>query len=154
MSRGSRWLIIGVLLGFIWMVLAGWASDTTTQRLWDAGIAGFMLILAIGLAAPSRFRWALRVIAAIVGFGYLAYFAAEAVALLRGERQPLRLSQPSATTAGLGFLPYGIPALVYALGAERVGLARLFRSSAERTFTDDADVEATDRDDYPDDYRG
>ena len=43
------------------------------------------------------------------------------------EPQPLSLNRPNATAAGLGLLFYGVPALVFALGAERVGLARLFR---------------------------
>jgi hypothetical protein len=153
MSRGARWIIVAVLIVFSWMVLAGWATDTANQHLWDVGIAGFMLLLAVALIAPDRFRWALRIIAGVIGVGYFGYFATEAVSLLRGERQPLRLGQPSATMAGLGFLLYGIPALVYALGAERVGLARLFRarSGDSPALTDTGKPEPGDADEHADD---
>jgi hypothetical protein len=126
MSRGARWTIIAFLLLFTWMILAGWSTDTPKQRSWEAGIAAFMLVLALGLAAPGRFRWALRLVAGVVALGYFIYFVTEVVELLRGEPQPLSLGRPNATAAGLGLLIYGVPALVYALGAERVGLGRLF----------------------------
>ncbi len=153
MSRGARWTIVAFLAGFTWMVLAGWETDTPTQHLWDVGFAAFMFLLAIGLIAPTHSRWALRAVAGIVGAGYLVYFASETINLLRGERQVLRLSQPSATTAGLGFLIYGIPAVVYALGAERVGLARLFRSRgrAQAGATGDASAEPSDLDQHSND---
>src|SRR6187399_2529839 len=128
MSRGARWVLIAFLLLFTWMVQAGWATDTHKQRIGDSLVAGFMLVLALGLAAPRRFLWALRLAAGAVFVTYALYFVTEVIKLLGGESQPLGVGRPSATTAGLGLLIYGVPALVFALGAERVGLGRLFRT--------------------------
>jgi hypothetical protein len=131
MSRGARLILVAFLLLFVWMVLAGWSTDTPKQRVGSAVVAGFMLVLALGIAAPGRFIWALRVAAGAVAATYAVYFVTELVALLRGEPQPLVMGRPSATMAGLGLLVFGVPALVFALGAERVGLARLFGKPTE-----------------------
>ena len=128
MSRGARWTVIAFLLFFTWMMLSGWSADTRTQRVWDAGIAAFMLVLALGLASPKRFILALRVVAGTIAVVYLGYFVWELFKLLGGERQPLALNRPNATAAGVGLLIYGVPALIFALGAERVGVSRLLRS--------------------------
>jgi hypothetical protein len=117
---------------FIWMVLSGWDTDTTKARIISAAVAGFMLLLVLGLVAPNRFVVALRVAAGMVALLYFGYFLTYVASLLRGERQEIRVGQPSALMAGIGLLIYGVPALIFAFGAERVGLARLFgRASAE-----------------------
>ena len=126
MSRGARWTIIAFILLFAWMLLSSWSADSSRQRVVESGLIAFMFVLALGLAAPGRFRWALRVAAGMVAVGYLAYFIVEVTGLFRGDSQPLSLNRPNATAAGIGLLVYGVPALVFALGAERVGLARLF----------------------------
>jgi hypothetical protein len=124
-SRGARWTIIAFLLLFAWMSLYGWSSDTNAQRGFEIGFVAFMLALALGLAAPARFLWALRLVAGTVAAGYLAYFVFEVVKLLGGEKQPFSINNPNATAAGFGLLIYGVPALVFALGAKRIGIARL-----------------------------
>lgn len=140
-----RWVLVGFLLLFTWMMLFGWETATHTQRVGDAVFSAFMLVLALGVAAPTRFVWALRVTAAAVFVAYAIYFIAEVVRLLDGGHQRFALNTPSATTAGIGLLVYGIPALVFALGAERVGLARLFRTRS--------DVEPDDENvDHPSDH--
>jgi hypothetical protein len=126
MSRGARWTIIAFILLFGWMLLSDWSADSSRQRVVESGLIAFMLALALGLAAPGRFRWALRVAAGMVAVGYFAYFVSEVFGLLRGDAQELSVNRPNATAAGVGLLLYGVPALIFALGAERVGLARLF----------------------------
>jgi len=137
-SRGARWTIIAFLVLFTWMIFSGWSTDTSAQRGFEIGLGAFLLALALGLAAPSRFLWALRLVAGTVAVGYFGYFAFEVIQLLRGEKQPFSLARPNATAAGLGLLIYGIPALVFALAAERVGVARLFgrRPRDERPVVD------------------
>ena len=126
MSRGARWFLAAVILLLIWMMLSGWDTDTEKARVGSAVISGFMALIMIGLVAPRRGVWALRLVAGIVALTSLAYFISQVAALLRGERQEFRIGQPSAVMAGLGLLVYGVPALIFALGAKRVGLARLF----------------------------
>jgi hypothetical protein len=125
-SSTGRWIVVAFLLLFSWMTLSSWESDSTRQRIGSSIFAGFMLTLAVGMAAPRRFHVALRVASGVVALTFLGYFAWELAALLRGASQPLAFGQPSAVLAGLGFVIFGIPAAVYAIGAERVGLARLF----------------------------
>ncbi|MDB4908068.1 MAG: hypothetical protein JWO05_2852 [Gemmatimonadetes bacterium] len=126
MSRGARWFLACVILLLMWMTLAGWDSDSTKARVWSVAIAGFMGLIVIGLLAPKRALLAFRLTAGLVALGYLGYFISEVVQLLRGDQQQLRVGRPSALMAGLGLLVYGVPALIFALGAKRVGLARLF----------------------------
>jgi hypothetical protein len=128
MSRGARLIIVAFILLFVWMMLGGWESDTPKVRFFSALFAAFMLVLAVGVAAPSRFLIALRVVAATVAVAYLLYFVTQVAALLRGEEQRFQTGRPSAVMAGIGLIVYGVPAIIFALGTERVGIARLFRS--------------------------
>lgn len=132
MSRPARWLLVVVLLLFTWMMLAGWETDPPRTRAFSATAAALMLLLGAGLAAPRRLVVALRIVAGAIALLYLAYFVVEVVRLLRGEAQPFRLGEPSALMAGLGLLVFGVPAIVFALGGERVGLARVFDRRASR----------------------
>jgi hypothetical protein len=128
MSRGARWIVVVFILLFVWMTLAGWQSDTPRARFFSALFAAFMLVLALGVAAPSRFLIALRIIAGIVAVAYLLYFVTQVAALLSGDEQHFQIGRPSAVMAGIGLFVYGVPAIIFALGTERVGIARLFRS--------------------------
>jgi hypothetical protein len=128
MSRGARGIIVAFILLFVWMTLAGWQNDTPRAHLFSALFAAFMLVLALGVAAPSRFLIALRIVAGTVAVAYLLYFVTQVAALLRGEEQHFQTGRPSAVMAGIGLIVYGIPAVIFALGTERVGIARLFRS--------------------------
>jgi hypothetical protein len=128
MSRGARWTIVAFILLFVWMTLAGWETDSPQSRLFAGLFSAFMLVLALGVAAPSRFLIALRIVAGTVAIAYLLYFLFELTALLRGEEQHFQRGRPSALMAGLGLLIFGVPAIIFALGAERVGIARIFRS--------------------------
>ena len=79
------------------------------------GLALLALTAAVGFAFPGRRRIALRAVGAVIVLVYVAYFGVELVALLRGEKQPLNIGEPSAIIAGLGVLIWGVPLLVYAL---------------------------------------
>lgn len=140
MSRGARWTIVAFILLFVWMTLAGWETDSPRTRLYAGLFSAFMLVLALGVAAPSRFLIALRVVAGTVAVAYVLYFVFELAALLRGEEQHFQRGRPSALMAGLGLLVYGVPAIIFALGTERVGIARFFGSR---------DTESEDHDQAP-----
>ena len=128
MSRGSRVVLILALLLFSWMALSGWATDPPRVRLFSAVFAAFMLMLAAGIAAPTRLRVLFRIVAGTVALVYGWYVVVEVRALLGGEAQNIRLGSPSAVMAGLGFLVFGVPALVYALGGVTTGwVDRAFR---------------------------
>ena len=128
MSRGARWIIVAFILLFVWMMLAGWETDSPQTRLVSGLFSAFLLVLALGVAAPGRFMIALRIVAGTVAVVYLLYFVAQLAALLRGEEQHFQRGRPSALMAGIGLLVYGVPAIIFALGTERVGIARFFRS--------------------------
>jgi hypothetical protein len=97
-----------------------------------------MLTLVAGLLAPTRLRLAFRVLAGAIGMGYAAYLVSELWSLLRGDVQPLAFGRPSALMAGLGFVVFGIPALVFAFSGQLVGLARRFRAVDKRSNDSDA----------------
>jgi len=140
MSRGARSIIVAFILLFIWMTLAGWESDSPQTRLLSGLFSAFMLVLALGVAAPSRFLIALRTVAGTVAVVYLVYFVTQLAALLRGEEQHFQRGRPSALMAGIGLLVYGVPAIIFALGTERVGLARFFRPRDAASEDDDRAV--------------
>lgn len=141
MSRPSRFILAAVLVLLAWMVLSGWETDTPKARVFSAVFAAFMLILALGLAAPSRFGIAFRIVAGVVAVAYTWYFVSEVLALLRGANQPLRMGQPSALMAGIGLLIFGVPALVFALSGVNTGwVARLLRRARGEQEVDDRDV--------------
>ena len=94
------------------------------QVAWTEGGQGTWLLIvmalvaatfAVGLIVPGRRRIVLRLVAGAVVLGYVIYFGAELVALLRGDAQPLRLGGPSALMAGVGLLVWGVPLLIYTL---------------------------------------
>ena len=125
MSRPARWILVAFIVLLSWMTLSGWAESSTSERVFAAAFAGFMLTIAFGLAAPRHSVVAFRVVAGVVAVGFIAYFGSELVALLRGARQPIAVGRPSALMAGLGLLVWGVPALVFAVGGVPVGIARL-----------------------------
>ncbi len=138
MSRASRFVLAAVLFLFTWMVLSGWETDSVQARAVSAVIAAFMIVLAAGLLAPTRLRIAFRLVAGVVALTYAWYFGAELFALLGGEAQPIRLGMPSALMAGLGFIVFGVPALVFALGGVTVGwVDRLLRRARGEPRSDE-----------------
>jgi hypothetical protein len=138
MSRASRYVLAAVLSLFAWMMLSGWETDSAQARAISAVIAAFMIVLAAGLLAPTTLRLAFRLVAGVVALTYAWYFGSELFALFRGESQPIRLGMPSALMAGLGFIVFGIPALVFALGGVTVGwVDRLLRRARGEPRSDD-----------------
>ena len=111
-------------------MLAGWATDSPRTRVGTVAICGVVLLLVLGIALPKRAKWALRVVAGVIGAAYVVYFGAELWGLVAGHPQPLRLGQPSATMAGIGLLIFGIPMLVYALSG--TSLLRHLQQERER----------------------
>ena len=65
---------------------------------------------------PRPGQWALRLIAAVIGLFYVAYFIDEAVLLSRGKPQDPSESSPSALNAARGLLVYSLPLLLFAIG--------------------------------------
>jgi hypothetical protein len=114
-NRLGRTTLVVALIGFAWLMLSSWSADNARVRLASAMMAAFAVLLALGIAAPHRARWALRLGAGMIGVSYLIYFLVEVWRLLGGERQELRPGQPSATMAGLGVLVYAIPMIVFAI---------------------------------------
>ena len=138
MSRTSRWILSCCIALLAWMLLAGWSDVTVAAKIASAAVAAFMLTLAVGLLAPTRFRLAFRILAGVVALTFAAYFITELWALLGGRTQSFRPGQPSALMAGLGLVVIGIPALVFALSGNLVGIARLFRSRSAADADRDA----------------
>lgn len=112
MSKSSRIFVAAILLLFSWMVLSGWETDPPKARAITAVVAGFMVLLAAGLVAPTRLRIVFRVIAGIVAAAYAWYFVDQLVRLIGGEPQQLRLGAPSALMAGVGLLVFAVPAFI------------------------------------------
>jgi hypothetical protein len=140
MSRPARWILIAFLLLFAWMMVSGWHRDPPRVRAMTAVFAGLMVLFALGIAWPSRFMLALRVVAASVAIAYLIYFVSEVRDLLRGEDQHLRPGRPSALLAGIGLLVYGVPAIIFALGTTRVGVFRLLDRAKPRPADEERPV--------------
>jgi hypothetical protein len=77
--------------------------------------AGTLVLATLGLADTTRFRWALRIVAAvIVGVGAL-YFVSELTAWWAGRPMGVfgRRSDTSLWNAGLFLLVFALPALRY-----------------------------------------
>ncbi len=125
-----RILLIGALLAGVWLILAGWSTDSPRDRLVEASISVVVVLFAVAIALPARASWALRVVAGTVGAAYLLYFGSELWSLLGGKAQSFRIGQPSALMAALGLLIIGIPMLVFAFAGIGVGiLEHLMRQS-------------------------
>ena len=137
-----RIVLILALIWFVWVILATWATDLPTARTVEAILASLCVFLIIGLAAPTRAFWALRLAAGIIGIGFVAYFAAELTSLMRGERQELRVGQPSAIMAGLSLVVYAVPCLIFAAsgftGRRWRGVGAFWRGEADREDHDPA----------------
>ena len=131
-----RTFLVLALAGLTWMLLAGWATDSPRDRLMEASISAVVALGAIGIALPARAAWALRFVAGIVGVVYLLYFGAELWSLVSGQRQILRLGEPSATMAGLGLLFIGLPLLVFALSGTGI-LKHLARGHSQTRSSGD-----------------
>ena len=125
-SNFLRFVLVGALLGGIWLMLAGWPTDSPRDRFVEASISAVVLLLAFGIALPERAAWALRIVAGVVGMAYVLYFGSEWWSMLRGQGQSLRISQPSVLSAGLGLLIIGIPMLVFAFAGVGVGILERF----------------------------
>jgi hypothetical protein len=131
-SRILRVVLLATLLGGVWLMLAGWATDSPRDRFIDASISAVVLLFALGVALPVRASWAFRIVAAVIGVTYLAYFGSELWDLLRGRPQPLRVGEPSVLMAGLGLLIIGVPSLLFALSGSGWGFWQHFKSDKHR----------------------
>ena len=117
-----RAVLVAALLGAVWLILAGWSTDSPRDRVIDASISTVVLLLALGTVLPVRAAWALRVVAGVVGVAYVLYFGSELWSMLRGKTQSFRIGEPSTLMAGLGLLIIGIPMLVFAFAGVGVGI--------------------------------
>jgi len=117
-------------------MLAGWATDSPRDRFFDASISAVVLLFALGIALPARAGWAFRIVAAVIGVTYLAYFGFELWGLLRGRPQPVRVGEPSVLMAGLGLLIIGVPSLLFALSGWGWGFWRHFTSHTRKPDDD------------------
>ena len=108
-------MFVVALCGCAWLLLSGWESDSPRDRLVDVLVSTVALLLAAGVTFPNRSHGPFRLVAGIVGSAYALYFADELIGLVRGKPQTLRIGEPSALMAGLGFLIIGAPLLVFAL---------------------------------------
>ena len=130
-----RIALILALSWFIWVILGTWEADSQTARGVESVFSTLCLFLIVGFLAPNRAVWALRIAAGIIGAGYVAYFLSQLASLLHGERQELRVGQPSATMAGFGLLIYAVPCLIFAVsgfpGTRWRSLAGFWRGEPE-----------------------
>ena len=136
-SRSLRIVLLVALLGGVWLMLAGWATDSPRDRFVNASISAVVLLFALGIALPARASWAFRIVAAVIGLTHLAYFGSESWGLLRGRPQHLRVGQPSALMAGLGLLVIGVPSLLFALSGSGWGFWHRFTGDKRGNPDDD-----------------
>jgi hypothetical protein len=115
-SRWVRAVLLLALLGFAWLMLAGWEVDSSRGRTGSVVLVAFALVLALGIAMPVRARWALRTSAGAISAAYLAYLRVEVWAMLHGKPQSLRRSDANAINALRGVLTFGVPLLLFAFG--------------------------------------
>ncbi|MGH7655063.1 MAG: hypothetical protein ACREN6_10410 [Gemmatimonadaceae bacterium] len=97
-------------------LMSGFDTDPAPVRRNIAVFLVFLAVLSVGIAMPRPGRWALRLIAAVIGLFYIAYFIEEAVLLSRGKPQDPSPSSPSALNAARGLLMYSLPFLLFAIG--------------------------------------
>ena len=120
---------------FAWLMLSTWRTDTPSVRGASSMMAALALLVAVGIAAPTRGRIALRIGAGVIGTAYVVYFAVELWQLLRGESQRLRPGEPSALMAGIGLLVYAVPMLIFAVagypGERYRSLADFFKGKTD-----------------------
>lgn len=115
-SRFVFWALAPILVSaaiFLPLTIApeGWLQTAVVYAM-----SAVCLALALGLANPTRFWWALRFVAAAVFFTYVAYFIYELLGVVRGEEPLLsRRSGTSLASASLGLLIIGYPSFVYML---------------------------------------
>ena len=114
-GRGlGRAVVVAILVGFAWIFLSTFSTDTPKGRVLGIIMAGITLIVAFGFAIPSRLGFAFRFFAASMGAGYLFMFYNEARKLSSSDDQPLTFKTPAIAT-GIILLMFGVPLLIYAL---------------------------------------
>jgi hypothetical protein len=94
-SRVLRWVLVAALAAFAAFSLSLGADDGPDARAVGVAMAALAALVAVGLLFPGRRRVLLRVAAGLVSLAYVAYFALQLGLLLRGQRQPFSLGQPS-----------------------------------------------------------
>jgi hypothetical protein len=127
-----------VLRAVLVLVLLAFAVFCAQIAWTEGGPGTFILIalalgaltFAVGLIFPGRRRIALRAVAGGAAALYAAYWAVEVWYLLRGDTQSVRIGQPSALSACIGALIWGIPLLVYALSGRTLREHRVADSFA------------------------
>lgn len=135
-SRILRIALIGALLGGVWLMLAGWATESPRDRFVTACVSSVALLFALGVALPATASWAFRVVAAGIGAGYLVYFGSELWELVFGRPQTVRVGEPSVLMAGLGLLLIGVPSLLFAFSGFGWAFWRHFTLERERKGED------------------
>mgnify|MGYP001419267268 CR=1 FL=1 len=109
-------IVVAVVIAIlIYMTLAGWAEDSRRVRFFSISFSAFMLLLAVGVAFPSRGMWPLRAVAGIVAITYSWYAYTEWRLVAHGEVQVFDIGRPSAAMALLGLFVIGFPSAVFAL---------------------------------------
>lgn len=114
-SRALRWIVAAVALLSASFMAWLWHADPSGSPIVTFVVIGVMVLLAVAMLVPRRVRWPLRLVAGVIGGSYVVYFTLEAVLLLRGQRQPLTLGEPSTAVAGLALVIWAIPMLVFAI---------------------------------------
>ena len=109
-SRALQLLLAAVLFVFGVSVLLVLHRDTGAPRFFSGLFAVIALLGAAGLAAPVRFRWALRLAAAFVTAAYLAFFLGTIYLWLRHDEPGIRI-----LGALFGLIIFGLPCLGFAL---------------------------------------
>jgi hypothetical protein len=124
MNRWYFWVLAAIMLataiGLPFIVEPpSWQGQLVTYVFCSA-----LLLATIGLAAPTRFRWAIRGVAAVVLLGYLSYAIGEAIASWGGKPFGFASARARANlfNALRGLIVFGIPA-AYVLFRGRSGTA-------------------------------
>ena len=135
MDRWYFWILAPVMVAAGIIVLRMPTPPTTTGVVIAYVFSGAMFLATLGLASPSRFRWALRAVAGVIFAMGVAYFVHE----LRGwwAGKPAGPSGPSLFGATMFLVVFGIPALGYLLFGGRVAEAEHWEGEGKATWTKD-----------------
>ena len=124
MNRWYFWVLAPIMLGTATGLPFIVEPPSWQGRLVTYVFCGMLVLATIGLAAPTRFRWAVKGVAATVLLAYLCYAGSEAMAWWAGKPFGFGSDRGRANlfNAVRGLLVFGIPAM-YVLLRGRSGTA-------------------------------
>jgi hypothetical protein len=135
MNRWFFWVLAPVFLATAFGLPLITDPPTTTGRIVLYAFSATLIFATLGLAAPRRFGWSLRLVALAVLSAYLAFAATEIAAWWNGKPAGIG-AQRSGTNlfnALKGLIVFGLPSLYFLLrGQSGTDVDVLIADDAER----------------------